>query len=115
VFRFALDGKHVPDALADAIRRVQRGYQPAAHEALGASPNARLLAAEPALRDYLADRFAVVGPPAVCAEKLRKVVEAGVTGLLVTGFVADRARLIRTLGERVLPELGAAAAPPGAR
>jgi 5,10-methylenetetrahydromethanopterin reductase len=105
VFRFTLDGKHVPAALVDAIRRVQTGYQPAAHEALGPSPNARLLEAEPALRTYLADRFAAVGPADVCADKLRGVVEAGIDGLLVTGFVADRARLIRALGERVLPHL----------
>ena len=106
VFRFTLEGKHVPGALADAIRRVQKGYQPAAHEALGASPNARLLEAEPALRAYLAERFAVVGPADVCAEKLRGVVAAGIDGLLVTGFVAERQRLIRALGEQVLPRLG---------
>ncbi len=106
VFRFTLEGKHVPRELADAIRRVQKGYQPAAHEALGPSPNARLLDAEPALRAYLAERFGAVGPPAVCAEKLRGVVEAGIDGLLVTGFVAERTRLIRALGEEVLPRLG---------
>jgi 5,10-methylenetetrahydromethanopterin reductase len=105
VFRFTLEGKHVPGDLADAIRRVQKGYQPAAHEALGPSPNARLLDSEPALRAYLADRFGAVGPAAVCAEKLRGVVEAGVGGLLVTGFVHDRARLIRALGEQVLPRM----------
>jgi 5,10-methylenetetrahydromethanopterin reductase len=105
VFRFTLEGKHVPDDLADAIRRVQKGYQPAAHEALGPSPNARLLDAEPALRAYLAERFGAVGPPAVCADKLRAVVEAGIDGLLVTGFVAERQRLIRALGEQVLPRL----------
>jgi 5,10-methylenetetrahydromethanopterin reductase len=106
VFRFTLEGKHVPGELADAIRRVQKGYQPAAHEALGPSPNAQLLDAEPALRAYLADRFAVVGPPAACAEKLRAVMDAGITGFLVTGFVAERTRLIHALGERVLPRLG---------
>ena len=106
VFRFTLEGKHVPGELADAIRRVQKGYQPAAHEALGPSPNARLLDAEPALRAYLAERFGAVGPPAVCAEKLRGVVGAGIDGLLVTGFVAERTRLIRALGEEVLPRLG---------
>ena len=106
VFRFTLEGKHVPGELADAIRRVQKGYQPAAHEALGASPNARLLEAEPALRAYLAERFAVVGAADACAEKLRGVVAAGIDGLLVTGFVAERQRLIRALGEQVLPRLG---------
>jgi 5,10-methylenetetrahydromethanopterin reductase len=105
VFRFTLEGKHVPGTLADAILRVQKGYQPAAHEALGPSPNAALLDAEPALRAYLADRFGAVGPPAACADKLRAVVEAGITGLLVTGFVAERSRLIRALGEAVLPRL----------
>jgi 5,10-methylenetetrahydromethanopterin reductase len=103
VFRFTLDGKHVPPGLADAIRRVQQGYQPPAHEQLGRSPNAELLDSDPALLHYLADRFAVVGPPAACADKLRAVVDAGISGILFTGFVPDRARLIRTLGDRVLP------------
>jgi 5,10-methylenetetrahydromethanopterin reductase len=106
VFRFTLEGKQVPGELADAIRRVQKGYQPAAHEALGPSPNARLLDAEPVLRAWLADRFAAVGPPAAVAEKLRAVVETGIDGLLVTGFVAERTRLIRVLAEEVLPRLG---------
>lgn len=104
VFRFTLDGKHVPDDLAEAIRRIQRGYQPAAHEQLGPSPNAALLDADPVLLRYLADRFAVVGPVEACVEKLRPV--AGFTGMLFTGFVPDRARLIRLLGEQVLSRLG---------
>jgi 5,10-methylenetetrahydromethanopterin reductase len=104
-FRFTLQGKHVPGDLVDAVRRVQQRYQPAAHEALGPSPNARLLEAEPALKAYLANRFAAVGPAADCADKLRAVVAAGIDGLLVTGFVADRPRLIRKLGEDVLPHL----------
>ena len=105
VFRFTLEGKHVPGDLADAIRRVQKGYQPAAHEALGPSPNAALLDAEPALRAYLADRFGAVGPAPVVADKLRGVVDAGISGLLITGFVAERTKLIRALGEDVLARL----------
>jgi hypothetical protein len=105
VFRFTLEGKHVPGALADAILRVQKGYQPAAHEALGPSPNAALLDAEPALRAYLAERFGAVGPAPVVAAKLRAVVDAGISGLLVTGFVHERTRLIRALGEDVLPRI----------
>jgi 5,10-methylenetetrahydromethanopterin reductase len=105
VFRFTLEGKQVPPALADAILKVQKGYQPAAHEALGASPNAALLDGEPALRAYLAQRFAAVGPASVVADKLRAVVDAGISGLLVTGFVHERQALIRALGERVLSRL----------
>jgi 5,10-methylenetetrahydromethanopterin reductase len=105
VFRFTLEGKQVPPALADAILKVQKGYQPAAHEALGASPNAALLDGEPSLRAYLAQRFAAVGPASVVADKLRAVVDAGISGLLVTGFVHERQALIRALGERVLSRL----------
>jgi 5,10-methylenetetrahydromethanopterin reductase len=105
VFRFTLEGKHVPPALADAIRRVQQAYQPAAHERLGPSPNAALLDAEGPLLRYLADRFAVVGPAEACAHKLRAVVDAGIGGLLFTGFVPDRQRLIRALGEKILPRV----------
>jgi alkanesulfonate monooxygenase SsuD/methylene tetrahydromethanopterin reductase-like flavin-dependent oxidoreductase (luciferase family) len=67
--------------------------------------NAALIAGEPALLRYLAERFAVVGPAEACIARLRQVAEAGVTNLLFTGFVRDRQRLIRELGERVLPGL----------
>jgi len=105
VFRFTLEGKHVPGDLADAIRRVQQGYRPAAHEALGPSPNAALLDREPLLRAWLAERFAAVGPADVVAARLRGVVDAGIGGLLITGFVAARTALIRALGERVRPRI----------
>jgi 5,10-methylenetetrahydromethanopterin reductase len=56
------------------------------------------------------DRFAVVGPPQTCVERLRELVEAGVSKLIVTGasFDADRSEAARsrTLFEReVLPAL----------
>jgi 5,10-methylenetetrahydromethanopterin reductase len=105
VFRFTLEGKQVPAELAEPIRRVQQGYQPAAHERLGPSPNATLLDSDPVLLRYLAERFAVVGSPEACAVKLRAVADAGIGGLLFTGFVPDRPRLIRALGEKVLPRL----------
>jgi len=105
VFRFTFEGKRVPPELVEPIRRVQRGYEPRAHEQLGASANAALLEAEPALFGYLADRFAVVGPPAACVQRLRAAAAAGIANFLFTGFVADRPRLIRALGEEVLPHL----------
>jgi 5,10-methylenetetrahydromethanopterin reductase len=105
VFRFTLEGKRVPDDLIAAIERVQREYVPAAHEHIG-GPNAALVE-EPALLEYLARRFAVVGPPEACAGRLREIAGAGITNMLFTGFVRDRARLIRTLGNDVLPLLEA--------
>jgi alkanesulfonate monooxygenase SsuD/methylene tetrahydromethanopterin reductase-like flavin-dependent oxidoreductase (luciferase family) len=86
--------------MAAAIERIQRDYQPAAHEHIGGA-NAALVEG-PSLLEYLAHRFAVIGAPEVCAERLRKVADAGITNVLFTGFVHDRARLIRALGEDVL-------------
>ncbi|HLZ70071.1 MAG TPA: LLM class flavin-dependent oxidoreductase [Dehalococcoidia bacterium] len=103
VFRFTLEGKQVPAELAEAILRVQRGYQPAQHEQ-AAGANAELMQ-DPVLLRYLAERFAVVGPAEACVAKLRAVAEAGVPNVLFTGFVRDRAALLRTLGEAVLPPL----------
>lgn len=103
VFRFTLAGKQVPPELAEAILRVQRGYQPAQHEQT-AGANAALLG-DPVLLHYLAARFAVIGPPDACVDTLRAVAEAGVPNVLFTGFVRDRAALIRTFGEAVLPRL----------
>lgn len=104
VFRFTFEGKSVPPDLVDAIRRVQRGYQPAQHEQIGGA-NAALVE-DPVLLRYLAERFAIVGPVDVCAAKLRDIAAAGVQNVHFTGFVHDRPRLIRTLGEKVLPLVG---------
>ncbi len=104
VFRFTFEGKGVPGELVETVRRVQRGYRPEQHEEIEGA-NAALIAGEPALLRYLAERFAVVGPAEACIARLRQVAEAGVTNFLFTGFVRDRQRLIRELGERVLPGL----------
>ncbi|MBX6377179.1 MAG: LLM class flavin-dependent oxidoreductase [Clostridia bacterium] len=102
VFRSTLQGKNVPPEWAEHIRLVQQGYDTRHHEALGDSPNARLME-DPAFLDYMARRFAVLGTPEECVEQIGRIVQAGFRNLLFTGFVQDRERLIRTLGERVLP------------
>jgi 5,10-methylenetetrahydromethanopterin reductase len=97
-FRFTLDGKDVPDALRERIMAVQRGYNPRRHEALGESPNARLMQ-DAELLDYMAGRFAIVGTVEECAAQVRQLEALGVKGILFTGFVADRAGLLERIGE----------------
>lgn len=101
-FRFTLEGKLVPPELADAIRKVQQGYQPAHHEDLGESPNAGLMD-DPELLAYMTDRFAVVGTAEDCARRIQEIRASGFHQLLFTGFVDARADLIRTLGRAVFP------------
>ena len=86
----------------ERVRWVQERYQPAAHEQLGRNPNADLID-QAGLTDYLADRFALVGTVDEVAGQLRSIVAAGVSNVLVTGFVADKAALIQRLGREVLP------------
>lgn len=105
-FRFTHESKQIPDHLTDAVRRVQRAYEPAEHDYIGGA-NAKIIEQEPELLQYMAERFAVVGSPQACAAKLRRVVDSGVTNLLFTGYVEDRPNLIRVLGEEVLPRLRA--------
>ena len=101
-FRFTLAGKQVPPAFHEAIRRVQSGYQPHAHEAHGESPNAQLIA-DPEFLEYMAQRFAILGTPKECADQIRRVGESGISNILFTGFVEGRRDLIRTLGDSVFP------------
>ena len=101
-FRFTLEGKLVPPEMADAIRAVQSGYRPANHEDLGESPNAKLMA-DPALLSYMAERFAVLGTPEACAERIMQIRAAGFHKILFTGFVENRTALIETLGRDVFP------------
>lgn len=104
VFRFTLEGKHLPPHLEGPLNRVRAHYRPEEHEKVE-GVNAVLIAEEPALMEYLAERFAVVGSPEACAAKLRRLTSIGVCNFLFTGFVRDRRTLIRALGEEVLPAL----------
>ncbi len=101
-FRFTQEGKLVPPEFADSIRRVQAGYRPANHEDLGESPNAGLMA-EPEFLSYMAARFAILGTVEECAAQIQAIRASGFHQFLFTGFVDERAALIKTLGQSVFP------------
>ena len=101
-FRFTQEGKLVPPEFAEAIRRVQSGYRPAHHEDLGESPNAGLMD-NPELLDYMTDRFAVLGTADECVQRIQSIRASGIHQFLFSGFVDERAALIKTLGTSVFP------------
>jgi len=103
VFGSTFEGKHVPEEHAPTIRRVLEAYQPAA-QLLPGGQNAALVD-DPAFLRYLAERFAIVGPPEVCVERLREIEAAGVPNVLFGFGGANRRPLFRALGEQVLPHL----------
>jgi 5,10-methylenetetrahydromethanopterin reductase len=99
-----LNPRDVPQELLADLRSVRQNYQPSQHEQVDGI-NADLVGRYPRLLRYLADRFAVVGTAEMCADKIRRIVSAGVPNLLFTALVPDRSKLIRTLGERVFPQV----------
>jgi 5,10-methylenetetrahydromethanopterin reductase len=107
-FRFTLEGKAVPPALADRIRGLQRDYDAHHHEIAGAG-NAGLTDRW-GLTDYLVERFAFAGTPADCAAQVRRALGAGARQFLVTGFVPDPHAFVR----RWMREVAPAAASDGA-
>ena len=100
-FRFTLEGKHVPEELHESLMAIQGEYVPAEHEQVGDTRNAAL-SDELGVTDYLADRFAVVGTPGECREKVRQIAAAGVDVLQITAISNDPAEIIRRFGEEII-------------
>lgn len=104
-FRFTLEGKGLAVDLHEQVRGLRKEYEPHHHEVLGATPNAGLTDRW-GLTDYLADRFAIAGPPEECAAAVRYAAAAGAPQLLLAGFVRDTRRFIERWGREVVPRVG---------
>ena len=100
-FRVTLEGKHVPQRYHAAIHELQRRYAAHQHEHFGPTVNAAL-PDELGLTDYLAERFAIVGTAEDCATKIEGLRTQGVSQILLTAIVPDRARFIRDFADHVM-------------
>jgi len=100
-FRATLDGKHVPERHHAAIRELQRRYAFHQHEHLGPTANAALTD-ELGLTEYLAERFAIAGTSEDCLAKVEGLSRHGVSQILLTAFVPDRARFLREFADTVI-------------
>ena len=89
-FAFTLEGKRVPKELEAGVRALRAGYQTSEHGFMDKSNNAALVD-EHGLREYLADRFAIVGTPAECRKRLAELEALGVKGLRINNNLPDRA------------------------
>jgi alkanesulfonate monooxygenase SsuD/methylene tetrahydromethanopterin reductase-like flavin-dependent oxidoreductase (luciferase family) len=93
-FAHSFAGKHVPEDVGDVLRERYRRYDFAHHGAAGANPNATLLADRPDIEDYLLDRFALIGPPQRCRERLAELAGHGATGAVLSVRFEDAAGAI---------------------
>jgi 5,10-methylenetetrahydromethanopterin reductase len=105
VFRFSLEGKHVPADHLDGVHELMARYSHDRHALADANPNGALVD-QLGLRDWLARRFAITGSPAHCVERIREVAGYGATNLLVTQLVPDQVGFLHRFREQVLDPLG---------
>jgi 5,10-methylenetetrahydromethanopterin reductase len=99
--RFTTAGKHIPPELLERVRALGAGYHFDQHSKPDSAN--RGLIEELGLVDYLADRFAVAGPPAECICKLERAVEAGATQFWMSVHFDDKLRFMHDWAERVMP------------
>jgi 5,10-methylenetetrahydromethanopterin reductase len=105
VFRFTVDGKHVPPEHIDGVRELMARYSHDRHALATDNPNGRLVD-EVGLRDWLARRFAITGSPEHCVDRIREAASYGATNLIVTQLVPDQIEFMHRLREQVLDPLG---------
>lgn len=107
-FRHSLEDKMVPESLHEGFRGLQREYRSSHHQQLGDHAFNASLVDKYGLTAYLAERFAIVGPPGHCAERLTELFERGIhnvtLSLITQDLPAQIATMARLAGE-VLPRL----------
>jgi 5,10-methylenetetrahydromethanopterin reductase len=97
-FRHSLNA--VPDENREEVQRFRDNYD---ELNIGAgSPNAQFIT------DYLVDRFSVTGSPEECKERFREIAKLGAkTFVFAMSYTLElRRRIVRFVGEEVLPDLG---------
>jgi 5,10-methylenetetrahydromethanopterin reductase len=104
IYRFGVDGKGLPEELVEPVRALQHEYDSRHHaqrDTAMAHSNATLVD-KYGLRDYLAPRSTIAGPPERCVERLHEVAENGVRNLILAQFVGDQKAWMRAVERDVL-------------
>lgn len=105
VYRFATAGKGLPPELVEPLQGLMSEYDSRHHaqrDTASAHNNAALLD-KYGLRDYLAPRSTIAGPPERCIERLHEVAENGPRNLILAQFVEDQMGWMRAVATEILP------------
>lgn len=102
--RFSLSAsfrdKNVPHEHQQRIRDVMVRYDFTHHASFDGNPNVDLFEGAEDVRDYLADRFCVVGPAADCAKRLTEMIEVcDLAGVWVAVAPSTAATVVQRLAE----------------
>jgi 5,10-methylenetetrahydromethanopterin reductase len=107
-FRHSLEDKLVPEPLRDGFRGLQSEYRSNRHQQLDDHAFNASLVAKYGLTTYLAERFAVVGPPEYCVERLLELFSFGVRHVslsLLSQDLPSQLATMRHVADQVLPHL----------
>jgi 5,10-methylenetetrahydromethanopterin reductase len=108
--RFQQEGKFIADDIWPKLRELKRRYDFLHHEEIKGEAhrmaNAPMLD-ELGLRDYLADRFAIVGNVDDWTKRIATLREMGVENIAFAALMPDREGFLRTVGEHIIPRFSA--------
>jgi 5,10-methylenetetrahydromethanopterin reductase len=103
VYRFSIDGKGLPEHLREPMRAMMGEYQSRHHAQPGAANPNQGLVDRYGLREYLARRGTIAGPPEHCVERLHEIADLGIRNIVVSQFVSEPYAWMRTFAERIRP------------
>lgn len=103
VFQHGVEGQFVPDELKEKVRALTQRYLPTEHVRPGQSGRNAQLVDDLGLREYLIERFGIVGSPEQCVARIRELRRRGVNTFWMSVHTPEKERVIRLLSEKVLP------------
>jgi 5,10-methylenetetrahydromethanopterin reductase len=108
--RFQKEGKFIPDDIWPRLQELKRRYDFMGHherpDQQRPMSNAKMLD-ELGLRDYLSERFAIVGTPEDFVSRIRTLESLGVRNIAFSGLMTDKLGFIESVRDRVMPSFPA--------
>jgi 5,10-methylenetetrahydromethanopterin reductase len=107
-FRHSLTDKLVPERFQAGFRSLQQEYKSTHHQQLDDHSWNASLVDRYGLTDYLANRFAIVGPPGLCIERLLELESYGISRItlsLISRDLPGQIETMRRLANAVFPSI----------
>jgi alkanesulfonate monooxygenase SsuD/methylene tetrahydromethanopterin reductase-like flavin-dependent oxidoreductase (luciferase family) len=103
--RFTTENKHIPEKYLDAIRRLNQSYDFRVHlKGETETTNTRLVH-ELGLEDYLVERYAVVGSPEECRDRIKSLVSRGVENIWLSVYFPDKLEFMKIWDDEIMNRL----------
>lgn len=103
--RFTTENKHIPPKYLDAIRKLNASYDFRVHlKGETETTNTRLVR-DLGLEEYLVDRYAVVGTPEECRERIQTLVGRGVENIWLSTYFPDKMQFMKQWADKVMDRL----------